>query len=147
MRPFGRAPLHAASRERLRAIVSPLPWLTLGSSGSTLLAEMSIPRTIFRLALALALLLFGVPLGAIEAPVAPNDQAGAAGPIWFSSGLETPAAPESGASREAPECSVAAASGDRAAGAGSRPGHAAAREAAALSARTPLYLSHCVFRC
>ncbi len=112
------------------------------------MAEMSTPRTVFRLSLALALLLFGMPLGAVEAPAVPSGQAGdAAGPIWFSSGLEVPAAPETGASRKAPECSAAAAPGGAAAIAGPGIGHVAAREDATLGARTPLYLSHCAFLC
>ncbi len=109
---------------------------------------MRTSQTILRLALALALLLFGMPLGALEAPAVAGDQAGeAAGPSWFSSGLETPAAPETGASREAPESSTVVAPGGAATVDGRDSEHVAAAEAAALGAPTPLYLSHCAFLC
>ncbi len=97
--------------------------------------------------MALALLLFGMPLGAIDAPVTPDGQAGdAAGPIWFSSGVEAPAAPESGGSRKPPEYSAVAAPGG-AASAFSLRSERAALEGVVLGASTPLYLSHCAFLC
>ncbi len=98
--------------------------------------------------MALALLLFGMPLGAMGVPAAPDGQAeDAAGPFWFSSGLEAPAAPETGASRKAPEYSAVVAPGDAATVAEAGSGHVAARECAVLGASTPLYLSHCAFLC
>ena len=109
---------------------------------------MSTPRTLFRLATALAVLLFGMPLGGLEAPVTPGGEAGdAVGPIWFSNGLEAPAAPETGASRQAPEYSMVASPGGVATVAGLGSAHVATRGSAALGASTPLYLSHCAFLC
>ncbi len=98
--------------------------------------------------MALALLLFGMPVGAACGPVATGGQAdGAAGQIWFSSGLETPAAPQTGASREAPEVSAVAAPGGSAIVLGLEPERIASRATAALGSSTPLYLSHCAFLC
>ena len=108
---------------------------------------MSIPRTWIRLALALAVLLIGLPLGALEA-VAPCSQTGdGAGPSWLVSAAETPAAPETGASRGLPECSTVAAKGGAATVPGLRPGQPPACQAGMLEAGTPLYLSHCAFLC
>ena len=108
---------------------------------------MRFSRIIFRLALALTLLLFGMPLAALDAPVAPGSQAGdAAGPTWFSSGRSTPAAPETGA-RKAPEAFAVAVPGGAAVIAGLEPEPVAARDGAVLGVRTPLYLSHCAFLC
>ncbi len=98
--------------------------------------------------MALALLLFGMPAGAIDLPAATGGPAqDAAGPIWFSSGLETPAAPQTGASREAPEVSAVAALGGSAIVLGLEPERIASRATAALGSSTPLYLSHCAFLC
>ena len=101
--------------------------------------------------MALALLLLGMPLGAVDAPgtpAAPIDQAGGdAGPIWFSSGLNVPAVPETGASRKAPEVSTVATLGGVAVVTGRGSEHVATPVAAALSVGTPLYLSHCAFLC
>ncbi len=109
---------------------------------------MSTPRTWFRLVLALALLLFGMPLGAIDAPVVGGNPAGdAAGPIGFASGLEAPAAPDTRASREAPEVSMVAAPGGGATAASLGSERVAAHDGAELGASTPLYLSHCAFLC
>ncbi len=109
---------------------------------------MAIPRTWFPLASILALLLLGLPLGAIEAPAAPSGSANqAAGPIGLASGWDSPAAPGTGASRKAPECFAVVASGAATVVAGLESERWAAREVAALWARTPLYLSHCAFLC
>lgn len=109
---------------------------------------MRSPRTIIRLVLTSALLLFGMPFAALDAPVVPGGQAGdSAQPIWFSSGLETPAAPETGTSRKAPEASAAVVPGGAAALAGLQSGLVSARGGAVLGVGTPLYLSHCALLC
>lgn len=97
----------------------------------------------------LALLLFGMPLGAADAPVAAGQQSSddAAGPIWFSSGRSAPAAPESRSSREAPEAGMAAPSVGTLHALGSRSGQVVACRDAASGASTPLYLRHCAFLC
>ncbi len=125
--------------------------LTSGDPGSSL-DTMSTPRTCL---LALALALLAVPLlGTGARPCAPTiatgpvgEAGGAAGPTWFSGGSEVPAAPESGASREAPESFTAAAPAGSATAGGPRPGYFAAREGAAPGARIPLFLRHCAFLC
>ncbi len=104
---------------------------------------MAIVRTFL-----FALLLLGLPLGAIEAPPAPSAQPGqAAGPIDLAGGWDAPAAPEIGGSRKAPECSAAGAFDVASIHAGLGPERFVAPEAGAPGARTPLYLSHCAFLC
>ena len=107
---------------------------------------MSDPRTCLRFGLALAVLLFGLPLGAIEAPVAPSPESGgAAGPVDLAAVWEAPATPDS--ARKAPEHSQVVTLRGATHVTGLSLARGVARQAAALGAGPPLYLSHCAFLC
>ncbi len=108
---------------------------------------MSGSRNMFRWALALALLVTSMPLGAAHTVVpATAGGAGDAAATWFSSGPAAPAALETGASRSVSE-GVAAGAAAGVATAEVRLGPLVAGGGAVRSASTPLYLSHCAFLC
>ncbi len=109
---------------------------------------MANPRICLCFVSAITLLLFGLPLGALEAPVASGAQTeGASGPIWLAAGPDAAALPETGKPQPAPD-DLAIAAGGGAANPGSQREQSAGISGRPLLRVPPrLYLSHCAFLC
>ena len=105
-------------------------------------------RSCLRLTLALAVLLFVLPLGAVEVPAVVGAQSeSAAGPIFLSKGQDGTAAPKSGTPRQGPEGIAAAVFLGAVSPGDLQLASSDSIECASLSSRTPLYLRHCALLC